>query len=155
MKKFFKGLGSLLWRHKILSLICLLAFAVIAIMMYIFFSVFLGGGDKYGERLNGIEEVKLTKKELKEVEDWVKDTKTVEECSIRVVGKIVYFDIVFNGDTDANGAKSLAGGTLSKFEDKEKAFYDFEYILSQNKEGGFNITGTKSPKIEGISWIKS
>ena len=155
MMKFFKGLRNLLWRHKLLSLICFLAFAVIVIMMYVFFSVFLGGTNKYGQRLNGIEEVRLSKKDLNGVEDWIKDTKSVEDVSIRIVGKIIYFDITFNKDTDVNSAKSLASGSLEKFDDYEKEFYDFEYILIQNKEDGFKVTGTKSPKNSGISWINS
>ncbi|MBQ6476819.1 MAG: hypothetical protein IJI43_00025 [Bacilli bacterium] len=155
MKRFFKGLGSLLWRHKLLSLISLLAFAAIVILMYIFFSVFLGGTDKYGGRLNGIEDVKITKKEITSIENWIKDTKTVEDVSIRVVGKIVYFDVTFNKDADINGAKNLASSTLEKFDNDKKEFYDFEYILSQNVENGFKVTGTKSPKIDKVSWIKS
>ena len=123
--------------------------------MYIFFSVFLGNNGKYGNRLNGIEDVKISRKELASVEKWVKDTKTVEDVSIRIVGKIVYVDITFNKDADKNGAMNLAGSTLEKFDADEKEFYDFEYILSQNKENGFNITGTKSPKLDKISWIKN
>ncbi len=155
MKKFFKGLGNLIWRHKLLSLICFLAFVAIVIMMYIFFSVFLGNNGKYGNRLDGIEEVKLTKKDFKDVENWVKDTKSVESASVRLVGKIVYVDIVFNKDTDVNGAKNLAGGTLEKFTEEQKNYYDFEYVLSQNVENGFKVVGTKSPKIATISWTKS
>ena len=155
MKKILTGLRKMLWRHKLLSLICFLAFAVIAIMMYIFFSVFLGNNGKYGNRLDGIEKVQLSKKELTEVSNWIKDTKVVENCSVRVVGKIVYVDIFFNKDANLNEAKNLAGGALGKFEDDEKAFYDFEFILSQNKEDGFKVVGTKSPMIDNISWIKS
>ena len=155
MKRFFRWLRGLLWRHKLLSLVCFLALVVIVILMYIFFSVFLGSNGKYGNRLEGIEKVKLTNKDFDKVEDWIKDTKTVESASIRLVGRIIYVDIIFNKDADKNGAKSLAGGTLNKFEDDETAFYDFEFILSQNKDDGFKLVGTKSPKINDISWIKN
>lgn len=155
MKKFFRWLRNLLWRHKLLSLVCFLAFVVIVILMYIFFSVFLGSNGKYGNRLEGIEKVKLTSKDFKKVEDWIKDTKTVESTSIRLVGRIIYVDIIFNKDADLSGAKGLASGVLNKFEDDEKEFYDFEFVLSQNKENGFKTIGTKSPKIKDISWIKN
>ena len=52
----FKKIKNLLSRHKILAVICLLALIVIIILFYMFCSIFVGGSDKYGNRLDGIEE---------------------------------------------------------------------------------------------------
>lgn len=56
---------DLVSRHKLLSAICLLAFIVIIMMMYVFFNLFVGGSNKYGDRLKGIENHKVEKKNKK------------------------------------------------------------------------------------------
>ena len=53
-----KKIKDLVSRHKLLSAICLLAFIVIIMMMYVFFNLFVGGSNKYGDRLKGIEKHK-------------------------------------------------------------------------------------------------
>ena len=52
-------------------------------------------------------------------------------------------------------AKEISNEALSWFDDKEKGYYDFGYFLSQDKEDGFVVTGTKNANSEGIVWIKS
>lgn len=159
MKKLLGGLKDLIMRHKILSMICLLAFIIIVVLLYVFFSIFIGGNNKYGNRLEGIEAVELSKSKLSDIKDSVEKNDEVESAKVRVQGKIVYFDIVFNKDTSKDKAKEIANKTLDEFDKDEKEFYDFEYILTQNmgddEDAGFKITGTKGPKTEGISFIKS
>ena len=157
MKGFFKGLGRLLWRHKLLSIICFLAFVIVLIMLYVFCSIFVGGGDKYGSRLVGIEKVEISKKKVSSVVKEIKKGENVWNAKVRLEGKIVYVDIIFNKDSNGDKAKEIASSVLNSFSDDEKAFYDFEFILSQNTEdnNGFKLTGTKSPKKDNISWIKS
>ena len=157
MKRFFKGVGKLLWRHKLLSLICLCAFAIVLIMLYVFCSIFVGGNGKYGHRLDGIDEVRISSKELSSITSKFKKGDNVNNASLRLEGKIVYVDIEFNKDTNKDKAKEIANSVLGEFSDDEKAFYDFEFILFQKTDDdkGFKLTGTKSPKKDKISWIKS
>ena len=155
MKNFLVGLKDLLLRHKILSMICILAFVVIMVMLYVFFSIFVSGSNIYGRRLSGIEEVKLSKDKLSEETDKIEKNKEVKSAKVRVQGKIVYFDIIFNNDTSKDKAKEIAKKTLDDFSKDEKEFYDFEYILTQEDSAGFKITGTSGPKTGGISFIKS
>lgn len=157
MKRFFKGVGKLLWRHKLLSLICLCAFAIVLIMLYVFCSIFIGSSGKYGHRLDGIKEVQISKKELSSVTSSIKKSDNVNNASVRIEGKIVYVDIEYNKDTNKDKAKEIANEVLKEFSDDEKGFYDFEFILFQKTDDdkGFKLTGTKSPKNDKISWIKS
>lgn len=160
MKKFFKGIWNLIKRHKLLTIICFLAFIIIIIMMYLFFSMFIGSGDMYGDRLKGIEKVELTKKNLNKIEDSVKENSEVTSINARVQGKIVYIHIEFTRETSLNRAKEIAVITLDKFEEDEKKFYDFGFSLTQvEQEGtedkGFVVTGSKNARLDSISWIKS
>ena len=155
MKDFFKGLGKMLWRHKLLSMICLVAFIIIVILLYIFASIFVGSNGKYGHRLDGIRSVELSKKELSNISDSIDKNEIVKSSSVRVEGKIVYTDIDFKENANKDKAKEVSKSVLDEFSDKEKDFYDFEFVLSQEGEKGFKLTGTKSPKNKTISWIKS
>lgn len=158
MKKFFKGFLKMLLRHKILTVICFLSFTVVLVMFYIFCSVFVGGADKYGNRLNGIEKVEFSSKELTSIADSIEKNDEVEKSTVRVQGKIVYVNIVYKKDVIVDRAKEIANDSLKKFDEDELKFYDIEYIMTQVNDGdkdGFKITGTKGPKTEGISYIKS
>ena len=152
MKRFWK----MLWRHKILSIICFLSFAIVLILLYIFCSVFVGSSGKYGHRLDGIDKVTLTSKELSSVNDGISSSDVVLKSSVRLEGKIVYVDIIFKENATKEKAKEVSNSVLNEFSDKEKDFYDFEFVLSQKEDNsGFKLIGTKSPKNEKISWIKS
>lgn len=160
MKKMISSLKDLVSRHKILSMICLLAFVIILILIYVFCSIFVGGNNKYGHRLDGIEEVEISGEILKSVSDDLEKKNEVDSADVRIQGKIVYVDIIYTKDVSEDKAKEIATSTLDSFSKEEKEFYDFEYILTQvigddGEDNGFKITGTKSPKIDSISWIKS
>lgn len=157
MNSFLGKIKDLVSRHRILSMICLLALVIIIILMYIFSSIFTSNGNNYGDRLRGIKDVEIAKSKLSSVSDKIKENSEVIKASVRVQGKIVYLDIEFNADTSLDKAKEIANSSLDNFSDKEKKFYDFEYILYQKKDDntGFKITGTKGPKTDGISFIKS
>lgn len=159
MKKFFKNLKDLIFRHKLLTLILLLAFIVIIIMFYVFFNVFISGNDKYGDRLKGIEEVEISSKDQKEVASFLEDKGEVVDASVRIQGKIIYINIVYTKDTSLDKAKEIANETLTKFDEEELSFYDVGYFLTQEETDeenvGFVVTGTKNAKLDTISWIKS
>ena len=145
---------NIIMRHKLLFLICFLAFVVLIILFYIFFSLFVGGNDPYGDRLKGIDKVKITEKFKKEVVSSLKEKDEVVDASVRVQGKIIYVHIVVKGDVSLDKAKEIANDSLGKFDDDEKKFYDFGYFLSQDKDGGFIAAGTKNSNSDHIVWNK-
>ena len=160
MKKFFKGIKDLILRHKLLTIICFLALIVVIILGNVFFSMFVGGSGKYGDRLKGIEDVTISSKAKKEVVTFLEEKDTVTEASVRVQGRIVYINIIFTRDTSIDRAKAVATETLALFEDEQKEYYDFGYFLTQeevedSEDTGFIVTGSKNAKLESITWIKS
>ena len=145
---------NIIMRHKLLFLICFLAFVVLIILFYIFFSLFVGGSDPYGDRLKGINKVNITEKFKKEVVSSLKEKDEVVDASVRVQGKIIYVHIIVKGDVALDKARGIASESLGKFNDDEKKFYDFGYFLSQDKDGGFIATGTKNSNSDHIVWNK-
>ena len=155
-----KKIKDLILRHKLLSAICLLALIVIIMMMYVFFNLFVGGSNKYGDRLKGIESHKVEKKEQEEVVSFLKEKNEVNDASIRIQGKIIYIHIEYTRETSLDTAKAIATESLAKISDDEKKFYDIGYYLTQvsdenQEDKGFVVTGNKSSELDSISWIKS
>ena len=155
-----KKIKDLVSRHKLLSAICLLAFIVIIMMMYVFFNLFVGGSNKYGDRLKGIESHKVEKKQQEEVVSFLKEKNEVNDASIRIQGKIIYIHIEYTRETSLDTAKAIATESLAKISDDEKKFYDIGYYLTQvsdenQEDKGFVVTGNKSNELDSISWIKS
>lgn len=160
MKKFFCGLGNLIKRHKLLFTICLLAFVIVVVMMYVFFSLFIGGTDKYGMRLKDIESHEITSKDKKEVVAFLEEKGEVNEATMRTQGRIIYIHIEFTRETSLDRAKEIANESLSKIDEENRKYYDVGFSLTQvevedSEDIGFVATGTKSSKLDHISWIKS
>ena len=155
MKKFFKWLKGLILRHKILTLICLMAFTIIIVMLYIFFSLFIGTNDKYGDRLKGIEKVQISKKTKSSIVEKLESKDEVTKASVRIQGKIIYINIKFKENVSVARAKEIAAISLEEFDKDEKSFYDIGFYLIGEGEKGFKITGNKNARLDSISWIKS
>lgn len=161
MKKFLKNIKDLILRHKLLTIICFLALIVVIALIFVFFNMFIGGNSKYGNRLEGIEEVTISKKTKQEVVKFLEEKEEyVTDANIRIQGKIIYINIIFTRETKLDKAKEIATETLALFDEDEKAFYDYGYFLTQeqvedNEDKGFIVTGTKNAKLTTISWIKS
>lgn len=160
MKKVLENLKQLIARHKLLTGICFLAAVIIIILLYVFFSMFISSNDKYGNRLNGINKVEITKKDQTEIKKFLEEKSEVSSASVRIQGKIIYIHIELNRDVSLEQAKEIANSSLEKLDDDEKNFYDIGFSLTQVKNSdedpdGFIITGSKNAKLDHISWIKS
>ena len=115
MKDFFKKIKSWANKNKGFAIIIALGFILFLILLIIFFQMLIGGSsDKYGNRLDGIDKVKISNETFEEVKKEVTDTELVEEVSTRLQGKIVYMTITLKSDTSKDKAKEIASATLDK-----------------------------------------
>lgn len=149
MKKYIKD-------HKIVlvATIFLLIFIVISYILKTM--LFSNGGDAtYGSRLNGIENVKVTKANKESLIKKLEDDSSVNKCECIIHGKIINAIITVNDDTSLDTAKSLASKVLEEFDDDQKSFYDFQVFITKNNESSnFPIIGYKQNHKEGFSWSK-
>ena len=159
MKKFFSKIKDLILRHKLLSAICFLAAIVIIIMFYVFFSLFVGVSNKYGDRLNGISSYQVSTSDKEKITSFLEEKEEVNKASVRVQGKIIYIHIEYKKNATEAKAKEIATASLDKISKKNQEFYDIGYFLTtESKEGEENYfvtTGSKNNESKGISWIKS
>lgn len=144
-------------KNKTLAIVVFLAFILFIILLVIMLELLLGGGsNKYGDRLDGIDKVKIENKTYDEVKEEILGTDLVEDTSIRLQGKIVYTTIVLKSDTSVDKAKEIASNTLDNYSEEELSFYDYSFFLKWNGEDGDTvITGNKHHNLETITWVKS
>lgn len=157
MKDFFKKIKSWANKNKGFAIIIALGFILFLILLIIFFQMLIGGSsDKYGNRLDGIDKVKISNKTFEEVKKEVTDTELVEEVSTRLQGKIVYMTITLKSDTSKDKAKEIASATLDNYSEDELKFYDFSFFLRwKGEEGDTVVTGNKHHSLDSITWTNN
>ena len=151
-----KKIKELYANHKGLFIVSALALILFLIMLIMFISMFFGKfSNEYGDRLDGIDNVEISDDKLNDIANTIKEDDNVEDCSLRIQGKIVYLNITFKEKTKLDTAKEIATKSLDNFEEDELEFYDFSFFLVENKDDGYVITGNKHPKIDSIGWVNS
>lgn len=129
MKKFYKENRVFV----ILMGVVLVCVAIIIAILasYVFKS---NSGDRYGNRLDGIEDVIIEEDFKTDMESKIVEMDKVESAKINVHGKIVNFNVVFTDEATVNDAKNVGVKCLEFFEESYKNFYDIEFLFSKNKE---------------------
>ncbi len=143
--------------NKGLAIVILLSLVLLIVLIIMSIQLFIGGSSsKYGNRLDGIKDVKIADDTYKGVKEEVEETGEVESIDIRLQGKIVYTTIVLKSETSTDKAKEIASATLDNYSEKELKYYDFSFFLKWNTEDGETvITGNKHHSLDEISWVKS
>lgn len=120
--------------HKV-EMILLAVILIIIIVWGVIFAVlwFGGSGDKYGSRLQGIEEVQISDKTFKKIEDKIKESDFVESISSSIQGKIINFTIHVKDETEPKYAKALTDIIMEHLSEKEMSFYDIQVFLEDSK----------------------
>ena len=139
-------------RNKLLTVLIILVFLVIifgvvALKVLIFPNY---ATDKYGDRLNGIENVQLSDTKF----DEIKNTDTVEGFNVDKVelsGKIVNIYVNVTGDIDKGVSKENANKLLSNFNDEELKYYDIQIFIIGESEI-YPMIGYKNKISEGLRW---
>lgn len=144
-------------KNKGFAIICALAFILFIIMVVIFVRLLVGGSsNKYGNRLDGIDKVKISNEVYESVKEEVKEVEGVNDVSVRLQGKIVYTTIELSDSISADKAKEIAKNTLDNYTEDELKYYDFSFFLKwKGEESDKVITGNKHHNLEDITWIKS
>lgn len=144
-------------KNKTLAIVVFLAIVLFIILLVIMLELLLGGSsNKYGDRLDGIDKVKIENKTYDEVKEEVLGTDLVDDVSIRLQGKIVYTTIVLKSDTTSDKAKEIASNTLDNYSEEELSFYDYSFFLEwKGEDGNTVITGNKHHNLDAIAWVKS
>ena len=134
----------------IISTICVIAI-IIGVLFYFFGQT---SKDKYGNRLDGINEVKLNDDKISDIENKISENKLVKSTEIDIRGKLIYSNIILNTGTHSD-SESIAQASLELFSKEEKEFYDIQYIIENEDKAiteNFPVMGYIKAGNSVIKW---
>ncbi len=144
--------------------ILVICFILIGFGFYRFF--YAGSGtNKYGDRLKGIEDHKLSLVE-EDIKEYYKETETINNIKVNVVGKIIYINIEFKEGIGLTEAQGIAIKSLEAIEEDNLNFYDVQYLITQEEKekesdseesteevyNGFPCFGSKNANSNVVIW---
>lgn len=142
-------------KHKLLFII-LIIILILIIAVSILLKEFSVDNSKseYGDRLDGIEDVKISKNESNKLIDGIEELEEVKKCTYRLQGRLIYITITFNEEVELDKAKEIGNKVLEYLDDEEKKYYDIQITLksSSKDKDGFPKMGSKHKSSESIVW---
>ena len=151
---------DLIKKHKKLAIAVGISLVLLLIILIFFVMLLVGGSsNKYGNRLDGIEEVEISNDELDTIAIEMKEKEGVKDASVRIQGKIINVILTFNSDIDSKKAKEVATSTLESFSEEQLGFYNVQYFLTREStsegDNPYVVTGNKHPSKEEIGWTNN
>ncbi len=150
IKKFYK-------EHRVFTIlmaiviVCAILIATVLIQCF-----YVGNGkNKYGNRLEGIENYTISESRQSDFENNIANNDKVKSVDITVTGKIIYITMQMDESVALMEAQGIAQKSLEEFSDDEQKFYDFNITLKQTKtenNEGFFISGAKNVNGSGLTW---
>ena len=134
----------------IVSLVCIVSILVGVIVYFIGQTT----KDKYGNRLDGIESVKISDNKKSEVINKMKENELVDSVDIDIKGKLIYVNITLKTGKHTD-SEAICQTSLETFSEDEKKFYDIQYIVSnkdKNIEENFPVMGYIKAGNSVIKW---
>lgn len=144
MKKIFRELKKYKY-----TTIAIILFLILIVIAYVCYGLLFGsrGVPQYGNRLNGIEEVKPSKDTLDNSADELKKKYDfIADIDVSLSGKIINYIITVNdGTTDAK-AKEMITKVVDYYTKDQIEYFDFQvFVTNENTDvKGFPIIGYKN-----------
>lgn len=137
-----------------ISLVCIAI--IIALLANYVIKSSSSSNDMYGNRLDGINDVKITDDKVTEMKEKILAMDKVQDIVINIHGKIVNFNIDFANETTLEEVKNTSISCLDLLEEEYKSFYDLEFIITQSKneesDSIYPILGYMKAGRTTISW---
>lgn len=140
--------------ESIIGGIFLLMIIFILIFTKIFF--FSSGNNDYGDRLDGIDAVKISGDKLDKIAVTLKKDTQIQKVESNITGKIINFMVTVDGSSNAEAVQAKVNTILDDFSTKEKEFYDIQvFLVSSSDETSYPAIGYKGKDSKELLWIHS
>lgn len=90
--------------------------------------------DVYGNRLSGIEDVKVSNQEILKIKDDFKLSKLVKTTDYSLKGRLMNFVIEVEDTTKVADVKKIAQNILTSLDEKVQGYYDIQLFIVSNDE---------------------
>lgn len=99
----------------------------------------------YGDRLDGMDEYKLSTTFFDTLISKIKENEKIINATYELHGKIINLMLTVNNEISVSNAKEIANSTISLFSNNELSFYSLQvYILKEDESlNNFPIIGYK------------
>lgn len=151
-----KKLKNLWVENRVLLVLFIIVVICFFVIVGVCISYFFGSSkSSYGDRLDGIKEVEISKEMKNNFVDAMEADELISDVTFKTQGKIVYITLTFKDEVTLVEAQSKALASLANFEEKYQNYYDFHYTLKGNKTDtseGFLVMGAKNVNGTGLVW---
>ena len=106
----------------------------------------------YGNRLDGIDDVSITKEKKNKIIESVKEKENITNVNISLQGAIINISITAEKESNTiDVMKEIGKEILTQFTEKELKFYDIQFFI-KNVDNNYNMIGYKNKNSESIFW---
>ena len=148
-----KKVWNFIYKYRIV--IALVFLLIIGVFGFITVKQYLYPDDKltvYGNRLDGIDKVKITDEKKNEIIKMIKEKAEIKDAKIDIQGKIINVSITASEkENTKEEMQKLCTEILLKFSSEEIKFYDFQFFI-KNEDLNYNMIGYKNKISEEISY---
>ena len=148
-----KKVWNFIYKYRIV--IALVFLLIIGVFGFITVKQYLYPDDKltvYGNRLDGIDKVKITDDKKNEIIKMIKEKAGIKDAKIDIQGKIINVSITASEkENTKEEMQKLCTVILLKFSSEEIKFYDFQFFI-KNEDLNYNMIGYKNKISEEISY---
>lgn len=144
--------------HKFTMFVIIL-FILVVVLLYFMYNLFFtnGGKPEYGNRLDGIEEVEITKDNFSKMESELKKNKNVSSVNFNISGRTLNIIIIVQNGVSVDDAKKIGSSSYDSLSEKQIKYYAIQIFIKKDDEteNNFPIIGYKQKDVKSISWTKN
>lgn len=144
-------------KHRFTTLVIIAFTVVVLIFAFVWRAFFSNGGNPvYGNRLDGIEKVEISKKTIDEVSSELKKNDKVKKVTSNISGKTFDIVITVNDDVSLSSAKEIGNNSFSKLSEDQINYYSIQVFIKKDdeKKNDFPIIGYKQRGTKTLIWTK-
>ena len=153
MKKIKK-----IWNeNRVLMVLAIIIIICLIVIVCVSLTYFYGSSEsEYGDRLDGIDKVKITDKIKSDVVNNLKSEESVYSANLVNKGRMIYITLDFKIGTILDNAKIVAEKVPTLFNEEELAYYDINITINapaSDDNAGFTLMGARNSNGSGtIIW---
>ncbi len=137
------------------TIIAVLVFLIVLIIVFKFIGMITGDEEKaiYGDRIDGIEAVQITRDKEQQIEEAIKND--TSKVSIKTAGRLVTIIATVQPEMSRDVAKNLANEAIKPLKADQLKYFDIQIIIKKDTEdASFPIIGYRQHTKDTFVWTK-
>lgn len=140
--------------NRVLMVLAIIIVICLIVIVCVSLTYFYGSSEsEYGNRLEGIKEVKVTDKIKNDVISNLESEDSIDNANLVNKGRMIYITLNFKAGTTMENAKVVADKAVTLFSEEYLAFYDLNITISAPTSGdikGYTLMGARNANGSGV-----